>query len=76
LFYQLQSPFFRPREGGVDRSFAQIQLPSLHQILGQNLKNHLETTVLLPSLKTSMTRLVRRIPVGQIVPGCSGAQDP
>jgi len=73
LFYQLQSPFFCPREGGIDGSFAQIQFSSMHQILGQYLKNHLEAAVLLPLLKTPVTGLVGRIPVRQVVPRRSGA---
>jgi hypothetical protein len=76
LFYQLQSPFFGPGEGGVDGSFAQIQFPSMHQILGQHLQNDLEATIFLPLLKSPVAGLIGRITVGQVVPGRSGTQDP
>jgi hypothetical protein len=64
LFYQLQSPLFGPGKGGVDGSFAQIQFSSMHQILGQDPKNHFEAAVLLPPLETAMAGLIRRISVG------------
>jgi hypothetical protein len=76
LFYQLQSPLFRPREGGVDGSFAQIQFSTVDQIFGQHLQDQLEATILLPFLKTPMTGLIRRITIRQILPGCSRPQNP
>jgi Na+-transporting NADH:ubiquinone oxidoreductase subunit NqrB len=76
LFYQLQSPFFGPGEGGVDGSFAQIQFSSMHQIFGQDPKNHFEAAILLPLLKTAMAGLIGRVAVGQVMPRRSGAQDP
>ncbi|TPW00988.1 MAG: hypothetical protein FD124_3827 [Alphaproteobacteria bacterium] len=46
------------------------------QILREGMHDPLEDAVVDPPLKATMTRLVRRIPVGQILPRRARAKDP
>ena len=46
------------------------------QVGRQRLEHLAQRPVVHPPLKAAMTRLIRRVPLGQIFPGRAGAQDP
>ena len=71
-----QSPFFRPGEGGIDEGFGQIDLAAVSKIRGEALEQAIEPATALPELKSTVTRLIRRVARGQIGPGRAGTQDP
>jgi hypothetical protein len=71
-----QRPFFRPGEGGIDEGFGQIDFPAVSEIRGQSFEQAIEAATALPELKSTVTRLIRRIARGQVGPGRAGAQDP
>ncbi len=51
-------------------------MAAIAEIFGQALEHTFEDAGPLPRLKAPMTRLVRRIPARQVVPGRSRTQDP
>jgi hypothetical protein len=71
-----QSPFFRPGEGGIDKGFGQIDLSAVSKIRREALEQAIEAATALPELKSTVTRLIRRVARGQVGPGRAGAQDP
>jgi hypothetical protein len=73
---RLQRPLFCPGEGGVDEGFGEIDLAAVSEIRGEALKQAIEPTTLLPLLKPTVARLVRRIAGRQIGPRGARAQDP
>jgi hypothetical protein len=46
------------------------------QILGEPFKHIAQEARLTPALKPTMTGLIRRMPIRQVLPGRPGAQDP
>ena len=62
--------------GPVDESFCQVQLSTTTQVLGECSKDLLQRAVAHPALKSTMTRLVRRIARRKIFPRRAGAQNP
>jgi hypothetical protein len=66
-------PFFRRGEATVDEGFFKIESTAAAQILGQRIHHAAHHTGSNPLLETPVARLVRRIPLGKISPGCTGA---
>jgi hypothetical protein len=62
--------------GPVDESFCQVQLSTTTQVLGECPKDLLQCAVAHPALKSTVTRLVRRIARRKILPRRAGAEDP
>jgi hypothetical protein len=71
-----QSPFFCPGEGGIDEGFGQIDFPAVSEIRGESFEQAIEAATALPELKSTVTRLIRRVARRQVGPGRAGAQDP
>ena len=71
-----QSPLFRPGEGGIDEGFGQIDFSAVSEIRGESFEQPIEAATALPELKSTVTRLIRRIARGEIGPRRAGAQDP
>jgi hypothetical protein len=69
-------PFFRHHEGAVDETLREIEAATLFQIGRQRLQNMLEDALTYPTLEAPMAGLVRWIPVGQIGPLGTRAQNP
>lgn len=62
--------------GAIDERLCQIQLAAITQVFCKSTKDPLQRSVLDPRLKSSVTRLIRRISARQVGPGRTGAQDP
>jgi hypothetical protein len=73
---RLQRPFFRPGEGGIDEGFGQIDFPAVSKVRGQSFEQAVEAATALPELKSTVTRLIRRVARGEVGPRRAGAQDP
>jgi hypothetical protein len=73
---QLQSPFFRPHEGGVDEALLQVQATARQQIVGQRPEHSFQPTIARPLLEAPMAGLVRPVSLRQVLPGRSGPQNP
>jgi hypothetical protein len=71
-----QRPLFRRSEGRIDEGFTQIDLTPVPQVFGQALQQTIKPSGSLPQLEAAMTRLVRWIARGQVVPRRAGAQHP
>src|SRR5829696_5652812 len=69
-------PLFCRAEARVDEGLAEIEFPSIAEVLRQPREQSPEHPRALPRLKSSMTRLVRRIAPRQVVPGRSRAEHP
>jgi hypothetical protein len=70
------SLFFGAGKRAVDEGLAEIQPPAGLEILGERLDDLPEDALVVPALKSAMTRLIRRIPLGKIFPRRAGAENP
>jgi hypothetical protein len=75
-FFPPQRPFFSNDKAAIDETLGEIQATSLFDIPHQHSQDLFENTLLNPFLEPAMARLVWWIPVGHVMPGRSGAQDP
>jgi len=73
---RLQSPLFRPGEGGIDEGFREIDLTAVSQVGGQPFEEPIQASTALPELEAAMARLIRRISRRQILPRRARAQYP
>jgi len=71
-----KGPLFRPHEGGVDEALGQIEFAPVAQVLRQRVQDLREDPPAGPLLEPAMTRRVRGIAVGNIVPRRPRAQHP
>ena len=62
--------------GSVDESFCQVQLSATTQVLGERSKDLFESAVADPTLKPTVTGLVRRVAPWQVCPRRPSAKDP
>ena len=62
--------------GPVDESLCQVQLSATTQVLGECPKNLLQRPVAHPTLKSTVTGLIRRIARRKVLPRRPGAKDP
>jgi len=74
---QLHRPLFRPREGGVDEGFCQVELSACQQVLGKNSQDLHQRAFTHPLLESTMASLIRRKLVSrQLRPLRSSSQNP
>lgn len=62
--------------GPVDESFCQVQLSTTTQVLGESSKDFFQRAVPHPALEAAVTRLIRRIAAGQVLPRRTGPENP
>jgi len=71
-----RGPLLGDAEGPIEEALGQVHAPTLPDILRERPEPPRDHAGLAPRLEPSVARLVRRIPVRQILPGRAGAQDP
>jgi len=71
-----QDPFFCRYEAAVYEGLSNVDFTAFIQVFDQLLGNAPENALPDPLLEPPVAGLVRRIPLGQILPGCPGAQYP
>ena len=76
LVFPTWSPFFGAGKGAVDEGLAEVQAPARVEIGGQGFQHATQHAVAHPALEPAMTGLIRRIPIGQVLPGAPVRKDP
>jgi len=76
LVFPTDLPLFRPDEGAVHEALGEVEATPLLQVESQGMKNLVQHALLGPLLEAPVAGLVGRVALGQVAPGCSGAQDP
>jgi len=70
------APLFRHHKGRVDKTFVEIELASIFQILGKRFEDPSQYSRAYPFLETPMASLSWWKLLRHILPTCSGAEDP
>ncbi len=65
-----------PCEGAVDEGLGDVELASLVQVIGKSMQHPLDRAVPAPALEATVTGLIGRVSLRQILPRCTGTKDP
>jgi len=76
LVFPISFPLFSHYESTVYVTFRQVNPSTIMQVSGQCLEYLLKYSSTYPLLKSTMTCLVRWVPVGHIIPRSSSTEDP
>jgi hypothetical protein len=71
-----RAPLFRAREGRINEGLGEVVSPGGGEFARQGVQHPRERTAPGPALKATMTRLIGRVPIGQVLPRRAGAHHP